>query len=1095
MNPRVFGVSSLLFGSGLCALVYQTVWLREFRLIFGASTLSTAAVLGIFMGGLGIGSLVFGRRSERAREPLRLYSNLEFGIAATVAATPFLVTLARWVYSALGGSLALGPVLGTGARLALSALVLAAPTLLMGGTLPAAARSVVGATDIGRRGLAWLYGANTLGAVTGVVAATFYALEAMGNRQTLWSACALNLIVAMIARQMARTDAGRVRTAAEGNGEPAEPRIGAREEAAPAAPGFVLAASAIVGFAFLLMELVWYRMLSPLLGGSTFTFGLILAIALLGIGLGSALYALAGRRAGATLSAFAWTCALEALCIAAPFALGDRLAVLAAHLRSLSGMGFGAQALGWALVASVVVWPASVVSGFQFPLLVALLGRGASKLGRHVAHAYALNTLGAIAGSLAGGFGLLPALTAPGAWKLVVFLLAALALTALAMARRASNAGLPDEAAETAQVSRPEPNFEAGRPGLFSSLGVLGTITMSAAGMLFTLGPTAVWRHSGVGVGRSGLDAKTLNATRQVENKWRRIMVWQAEGVESSVAIMAAHGASFIVNGKSDGNVRTDAGTQVMGGLIGAALHGNVRRACVIGLGTGCTAGWLGKLPEVERVDVMELEPAILHVARVCELANQHVLDNPKCRVLLGDAREMLLNGHEKYDLVFSEPSNPYRAGIASLFTTEFYQAARARLNPGGLFLQWVQGYEVDGEAIRMALATMGGVFAHVEIWITQPGDLLLVASAEPRAWDLAALRARLIQEPFATAMRRIWGVDTAEGMLAHFAGGAEITRRLAALPSQRRNTDDNMLLEFAFARSVGRTGGFDMTELLSAALDVDASRPAVIGAPDWARVTEEREAMFGEDLFPPPSPRASADTQARYRIRRLVIENAFADASRVLLETKPEPLDPRDTVIFAHVLAYAGSSEALPLIEKMRAFSPGEAAALTAVLQRRTGRPAQERSALLEAFTAFRHDPWPSDAVLSRAFVLASDLADADTASIGPLVGAMNAAPLPGYLMEVGRQTTLSHLTMRQWKSGQEITASGYVFFEPWPEWTRQFLENRYKFYHATGLGNAEVAREQLAEFLSGEPAPFSQELGSHANTPPSTPLLGGPQ
>ena len=144
MNPRLLAVSSLLFGSGLCALVYQTVWLREFRLIFGASTAATAAVLGIFMGGLGAGSLALGRRSERTRSPLGMYARLEFGIAIAAGLTPFLVPLVRWLYSALGGSLALGPVVGTGARLVLAALVLAGPTLLMGGTLPAAARSVVG---------------------------------------------------------------------------------------------------------------------------------------------------------------------------------------------------------------------------------------------------------------------------------------------------------------------------------------------------------------------------------------------------------------------------------------------------------------------------------------------------------------------------------------------------------------------------------------------------------------------------------------------------------------------------------------------------------------------------------------------------------------------------------------------------------------------------------------------------------------------------------------------------------------------------------------------------------------------------------------
>jgi len=366
------------------------------------------------------------------------------------------------------------------------------------------------------------------------------------------------------------------------------------------------------------------------------------------------------------------------------------------------------------------------------------------------------------------------------------------------------------------------------------------------------------------------------------------------------------------------------------------------------------------------------------------------------------------------------------------------------------------------------------------------------VASAEPRTWELAALRARLTQEPFATAIRRVWGVDTAEGMLAHFAAGPGLARRLAALPGQSRNTDDNMLLEFAFARTVGRTGGFDMRELYSAAWDLGAGRPALQGVADWARVVEEREVMYSDGFFPPPSPQTSGETQARYEIRRLVQQNSFAAASHVWLATKPAPLNPGDTLTFASILAETGSSEALPFIERLRAFSPGEAATLTAALERRTGHPEQERSALLAAFAAFRSDPWPTDAVLVRAFGLASELADTDAASVGPLFDAIHAAPLPGYLMEAGRRTILSHLTMRQWRTGQRIPVSGYALFEPWPEWTGDFLKNRYTLYRATGLGNAELARNELAEFLSAEPAPFAWELRPDAKASSPAPLIG---
>ncbi len=1039
MNPRLLAVSTLLFGSGLCALVYQTVWLREFRLIFGASTAATAAVLGIFMGGLGVGSLVLGRRSEGARKPLTMYSTLEFGIAIAAALTPFLVTLARWIYSALGGSLALGSFFGTGTRLLLAALVLAGPTFLMGGTLPAAARSVIGREDAGRRGLAWLYGMNTLGAVTGAVLATFFSLEAIGNRMTLWSACVLNLLVAEVARMMARRS------------DDCESSVEAASEAESSAPRFVLAASAIVGFAFLLMELVWYRMLSPLLGGSTFTFGLILAVALLGIGLGGTLYAIAGQRAGATIPAFAWTCALEALCIAAPFALGDRLAIFAVHLRSLSAAGFGAQVLGWTLVISVVVLPAAIVSGFQFPLLVSLLGRGGRGVGNHVARAYALNTAGAITGSLAGGFGLLPLLSAPGAWKCVVFTLAALALAALLAARR-------------------------------KSIGVFST-AITAVALMFTLGPTAVWRHSGVGVGRSGLDAPTLNALREKANSLRRQTLWEAEGIESSVALVVSHGASFVVNGKSDGNVRSDAGTQVLGGLIGAALMGDVRRACVIGLGTGCTAGWLADVPEMERVDVMELEPAILHIAKVCELANRHVLDNPKCRVLPGDAREMLLTTCERYDLIFSEPSNPYRAGIASLFTTEFYETARARLNRDGLFLQWVQAYEVDGDAIRMVLATLGGVFPHVEAWMTQTGDLLLVASVEPRTWDAAALRARLAREPFKTAALRIWGVDCAEGMLAHFACGPELARRLVSLPGQSRNTDDNTLLEFAFARSVGRGNGFRTPELLRVATEIGAARPAITGDVDWARVEQERLAMFAYDHYPPPVPSdADETTRARCEIRRLVEGDSLRAAAQLWLEKKPAPLNPRDSLTFARILSEIGSEEATPFIETVRAFSLGEAETLTAVFHARNRRAPEARSALLAAFTAFKSDAWPNTKVQASAFDLAAELATVDATAAGPLSDALNSGPLPGLLMESARRATLTRLATRQWQAERKLDGSAYSLSEPWPEWSRDFLKDRYAFYKSTGTGDATLARAQLGEFLKADPAPFARGIADSA-------------
>ena len=644
---RQKSVAPLLFCSGLCALIYQTAWLREFRLIFGASTAASAAVLGIFMGGLGLGSAYLGRWSEQTKKPLLLYGNLELLIALSAALTPALVWLVRHAYAATGGTMVLGSAMGTIVRLVLSALVLIVPTFLMGGTLPAAARAVATEADTGRRSLALLYGCNTLGAVTGAALSTFFLIEHFGNRGTLWLACAANLIVAIVARAIGREMSDAL---------PSVPT--AASVPSVTSSRFVMLAAVTVGFAFMLMELVWYRMLGPILGGSTFTFGLILIVALLGVGLGGSAYALLRSDRRPTVNAFALTCALEALFIALPYALGDRIAQLALVLRPLGGMGFGGQVFGWAIVAGIVVFPAALIAGWQFPMLIALLGAGRESVGRHTGFAYAANTGGAIAGSLLGGFGLLPLLTAPGVWKAVIALLIVLAVVAVIVA-----------------LSRKE---------RFASSAVGAAFV--AALLLFATGPTAAWRHSGIGAGRAEMSAPTVNALEDFGRFFERTVFWEAEGVESSVGMCGDAGVAFIINGKIDGNSRLDSGTQVMAGLVGAILHREPKRALVIGLGTGSTAGWLGQVPEMERVEVVELEPAVREVARVCAPVNHNALENPKVHLHIGDAREVLLTTPEKYDIVFSEPSNPYRAGIASLFTEEFLRSGKAAPRDGRHF-------------------------------------------------------------------------------------------------------------------------------------------------------------------------------------------------------------------------------------------------------------------------------------------------------------------------------------------------------------------------------------------------------------------------
>src|SRR5439155_1582800 len=350
-------------------------------------------------------------RADRARSPLRLSADLGAGVAVAAAATPRLLAVVARLYFLLGGTAVLGLAGATVLRLALAAVVLGLPAVLMGGTLPAAVRAVERGADAGRRRTGLLYGANTLGAVGGSLYATFLALELLGTNLTVWSASLLNLVLALAARLLAAR-AGAPAVAPRESTEPAP--------AAAAPVALVLVAAAAVGFAFLVVV--------------------------------------------------------------------------------------------WLAVTMVVVLPAAVVAGYQFPLLVGLLGAGERRVGREVGLAYASNTLGAIVGSLAGGFGLIPLLTAPGAWRAVVLVLVALGAACLLQALRGGAAAL--------------------RGGLVP-------LGLGLASVLLCLadGPTAFWRHSAIGAGRIEASFTAPNDLRRLLDERRRRIVWEADGIESAVAL------------------------------------------------------------------------------------------------------------------------------------------------------------------------------------------------------------------------------------------------------------------------------------------------------------------------------------------------------------------------------------------------------------------------------------------------------------------------------------------------------------------------------------------------------------------------------
>ncbi|MBN2197518.1 MAG: fused MFS/spermidine synthase [Polyangiaceae bacterium] len=1043
MQARWQWIPLLLLGSGLSALVYQTAWQRMFRLVFGASTLASAAVLAIFLGGLGLGGYFLGKRSERSERPLSFYGNLELAVALGAALTPFLVQLGAALYHGLGGSVRMGLWGGTLVRMVLVTLATGPIVFLMGGTLPAAARAVESDDDMARRRLALAYGLNTLGAVAGAALGTFVGFEALGTRLMLWAACLLNLLVAMVARSLGR---GAEPVAVDAAPEARSPARTTHD----LTTWITLAIAALAGFAFLTLELVWYRILAPILGGTGYSFGLVLAVALAGIGLGSYAYARRDERRPATLGLLALTLGLEALAVGCPLLLGDSPAVWAALTRGAVALGFPSLVASWILVTFVIVFPAALVSGYQFPVIIGVLGRGRSDVARQVGLAYLYNTTASIAGSLLGGFVLLPTLGVELTWRVVVGILivGAATVSGLAFVRERGKDGKRN-------------------PG---DLGWNLAVAALASLCLLGPGPGKFWRHSPIGAGRLQLGAPTENELEARIRTTEWDVFWERDGVEAAVALSHNHGLVLLVNGKADGSLIGDRGTQVMGALMPALLHPDPKRVFVLGLGTGMSAGWVSLLDGVERVDVAELEPSILEVARLFAPANANVIERPNVRIWQGDGREWLLSTAEQYDVIASEPSNPYRAGIANVFTRELYTAARARLRPGGYFAQWVQGYEVGASTLRIVLKTMRSVFPNVEIWQTQTGDFLVMGTLEPLVVDMNQLRARLREPPIYAAATRAFLTEEAEGIVSHFVANHDLAAGIAEKPYVPVNTDDFSALEYEFARRVGAGSNDLVVPLLSLAASRQADRPKVRGTVDWARVEElrPRAAFIARDAM-------DFEIKDRAIRQRALVTQAgclgnLRQAAQQLGSSEFRIHDAIERYVAALLLAEKGDAQALELATALeRASFRAEAATVRARTALAQQRPDVALDEAERALAILRVESLPLCDTPQLLIQAVKTAAGDDEARLRRAIGILAQGPLAVWHSEGLRLTAWRQLATKLPDPDLCVAAFGERLTRP--EWSEAYLAAQLDCLRRAGHPLADWTERELLRFVSRGP------------------------
>jgi spermidine synthase len=766
--PRavVAGIVACFFLSGATALVYEVLWIRMLGLVFGHTVFAVTTVLAAFMAGLGLGSWAFGRIADRQTRPLRLYGLLEIGVGVFCLLVPLLLPVVESIYRALARGLGLSFLTFSLAQFALILLLLLPPTTLMGATLPVLSRLfATEESSLGRR-VGFLYALNTLGAMVGTGLAGYLLLPALGMQATLGLAASVNLVLGGLLVLADRRLMAPVAPAPVG---------AAAAAGAPGAAALVTTVGlGVAGAASMIYEVAWTRALSLVIGSSTYAFTAMLLAFLLGLALGSAIFSrlLGARRLGpATFGLLQLGVGVAALGILPVF---ERLpdAVVRALAVSLAP-GF-VLAVQVTLAVAAMLAPTLLI-GAGFPCAVQVVARGPARVGGDVGRLYAVNTLGAILGTVVGGFALIPLAGAQGALRIAVGVNLLLGVGLVLAGRRAL------------------PRAHALAAAALALVIVAGLVAVPAWNPSVMAAGAAVYpRQYRAFSGHGGLARATADSH----------LLFYRDGLTATVSVHREGPTTLLrVNGKTDASNGVDMHMQLMLGHLPLLLHPDARSALVIGLGSGVTAGAVATHP-VERVDVVEIEAAVVEAAQFFRHESRGVLGDRRVRLAIGDARNYLLAADRRWDVIVSEPSNPWIGGVATLFSEEFYALARSRLAPGGVMVQWIDGYTIRPEDLKMVVKTFRSAFPATTVWHAHgAADFILVGALQARPLDIvrvkaawsasAALREDFLRLGFRAPWAFLADFLLAEPDAARLTLGADL------------NTDDLLPLEFSAPKSL----------------------------------------------------------------------------------------------------------------------------------------------------------------------------------------------------------------------------------------------------------------------------------------------------
>jgi len=725
-------VLGLFFCSGATALVYEVVWSKFLSQMFGSTIYAQTVVLAAFMGGLALGNRFFGRWADGLAQPVRAYGYLEIAIGLYAFFFPALDRAADFVFVRVGSGIAERTGVLLALKGTLSAALLLGPTILMGGTLPLlAAWLQKSSTEAGRRS-ARFYSVNSLGAVAGSAIAGFWLVQHWGMVASLQLTALVNVLVGataiVISREIPRQQTPAPATA-EGDATSPDTLRWA---------GWIVAMTGAVSMG---LEVLASRSLALIFGSSLQSFAIVLMAFILGIGLGSAWIASQRRRVVSSE-----TMVVALLCAAAIW-----VAVLVFNIERwvdfyrIARTGLGRTEVGYVyheLLATgislfILGVPAACI-GAVLPLMIRAVSREGAPLGAKVGALLTWNTLGAVAGTLITGFVLMPTIGLRNAFGALAFTLAAVGLAV------------------------------AWQRGWARGIGAAAVGCVLTASLFFFGGEG--WRHV-MSSGAFRSQETQFNPTTMTMRKQHIKMLFYEDAPDATVTVELGDGIGapadlgLRVNGKPDASTHGDLSTQLLVAHLPMLARPQAKDVFLLGLGSGVSAGAVLAHP-VDKLVVAENCEPVIRASKFFNDWNRHALEDPRARLWHEDARTVLKLNPQLYDVIITQPSNPWTAGIGSVFSHEYYELAASRLKPGGVVAQWFHVYEMHDGIVGLVLRTFSSVFPLLEVWDTANGDIVMLGSMQPWRTGPELFRQGFARETVRADLLKI-GIGSPEALMA----------------------------------------------------------------------------------------------------------------------------------------------------------------------------------------------------------------------------------------------------------------------------------------------------------------------------------------